>query len=304
MCPACSRLYKGDTFQVMIAGLRGGHGIPETVAAHPAVFVTLTAPGFGLVHRGPGRDGTPVQCRPRRDRPVCEHSHPASCGRRHAGGEQVIGHPLCGGCFDYAGAVLFNAYVPALWDQQVQAVRSQLAADTGLSQRALRRHVRLSFGKVAEYQERGLVHVHAVFRLDGPDGPGDPAPRWANADLLRAAILAAVTIPAVTLPRPDCSGMLTLAWGAQPCPLPSRCRARRRRLPQRWLPRSRPPRVTTRRHAPASDRACQHRGGASSRAGIVTTGKIAPACSAQRPVQAGRPISMADRISCSGQARA
>lgn len=205
VCPPCSRLYKGDTFQVMIAGLAGGHGIPETVSLHPAVFVTLTAPSFGLVHRGPGRDGSPVQCRPRRARPVCEHGQPASCGRR-----------LCAECFDYAGAVLFNASVPGLWDQQVQAVRAQLAAGTGLSQRALRRHVRLSFGKVAEYQERGLVHVHAVFRLDGPAGPGDPAPPWADAGLLRAAILSAVTIPAVTLPRPgDDGSVLTLSWGAQ-----------------------------------------------------------------------------------------
>jgi Replication initiator protein, pSAM2 len=195
VCPPCSRLYKGDTFQVMIAGLRGGHGIPEDVARHPAVFVTLTAPGFGLVHRGPGLDGQLVQCRPRRDRPVCEHGQPASCGRRHQDGEPGIGQPLCMECFDYQGSVLFNASVPALWDQAVQAVRRQLAADTGLSQRALRRHVRLSFGKVAEYQERGLVHVHAVFRLDGPDGPGDPAPPWASADLLRTAVLAAAQHP-------------------------------------------------------------------------------------------------------------
>jgi hypothetical protein len=216
VCPPCSRLYKGDTFQVMIAGLAGGRGIPETVAAHPAVFVTLTAPGFGLVHRGPGRDGIPVPCRPRRDRPACEHGQSASCGRRHAGGEQVIGQPFCFECFDYAEAVLFNASVPALWDQQVQAVRAQLAADTGLSQRGLRRYVRLSFGKVAEYQERGLVHVHAVIRLDGPDGPGDPAPPWADADLLRQSVLAAAGIPAVRVPRPDGSGsMLTLSWGAQ-----------------------------------------------------------------------------------------
>jgi hypothetical protein len=216
VCPPCSRLYKGDTFQVMIAGLRGGHGIPGQVAEHPAVFVTLTAPGFGLVHRGPGRDGTPVQCRPRRDKPLCEHGQQASCGRRHQHGEAAIGTPFCSGCFDYAGAVLFNASVPALWDQTVQAVRAQLAADTGLSQRALRRHVRLSFGKVAEYQERGLVHVHAVFRLDGPDGPGDPAPPWASADLLRQAVLAAASIPAVTMPDAYGSGsMLTLSWGAQ-----------------------------------------------------------------------------------------
>jgi hypothetical protein len=123
VCPPCSRLYKGDTFQVMIAGLRGGHGIPGQVAEHPAVFVTFTAPGFGLVHRGPGRDGQLVACRPRRDRPVCEHGQPASCGRTHHDGEHAIGQPLCPECFDYAGAVLFNASVPELWDQQVQAVR-------------------------------------------------------------------------------------------------------------------------------------------------------------------------------------
>lgn len=112
--------------------------------------------------------------------------------------------------------MLFNASVPALWDQQVQAVRAQLAAATGLSQRALRRHVRLSFGKVAEYQERGLVHVHAVLRLDGPDGPGDPAPPWADADLLRQAVLTAAGIPAVRVPHPDGSGgMLAFSWGAQ-----------------------------------------------------------------------------------------
>jgi hypothetical protein len=175
VCPPCSRQYKGDTFQVMIAGLRGGHGIPDTVAAQPAVFVTLIAPSFGLVHRGPGRDGQLVQCRPRRDRPVCEHGQPASCGRRHQDGEQVIGQPLCAGCFDYAGAVLFNACVPGLWDQQVQAIRRQLAADTGLSQRALRRHVRLSFGKVAEHQEPGAWST--CTRCSASTGQTDPPTR-------------------------------------------------------------------------------------------------------------------------------
>jgi hypothetical protein len=105
--------------------------------------------------------------------------------------------------------------VPALWDQTARALPGVLARELGITRAVLRRHLRVSFGKVAEYQDRGLIHVHAVFRLDGPDGPGDPAPPWADTDLLRAAILSAVTIPAVTLPRPDGSGMLTLSWGAQ-----------------------------------------------------------------------------------------
>jgi hypothetical protein len=115
VCPSCAWLYKGDLWQVMAAGLRGGHGIPEDVSSHPAVFVTLTAPGFGLVHRGPGRDGQPARCRPRHERPVCEHGRSASCGRTHQDGEQAVGQPLCPECFDYqwASADLLRAAVLA-----------------------------------------------------------------------------------------------------------------------------------------------------------------------------------------------
>jgi hypothetical protein len=203
--------------QVLIAGLRGGHGIPEDVASHPAVFATLTAPSFGPVHRGPRRPADqPPQCRPRRGRPVCEHGQHASCGQRHQHGDPAIGQPLCSECFNYAGAVLFNATVPALWDQTTQAMRRQLAAALGLSQQSLRQHLRVSFGKVVEYQHRGLVHVHAVIRADGPEGPYDPAPPWASTSLLRDAVQAAATIPAVTLPHPGRDGStLAMSWGSQ-----------------------------------------------------------------------------------------
>ncbi len=42
----------------------------------------------------------------------------------------------------------------------------------------------ISFAKVAEYQRRGVVHFHAVIRLDGPDGPHYTPPAWATADAL------------------------------------------------------------------------------------------------------------------------
>ena len=216
ICPACARLYKGDTYQVLIAGLRGGHGIPETVAQHPAVFVTLTAPSFGPVHRGPGHDGPPPRCRPRRDKPACGHGQAMSCGQRHRKGDPAIGQPLCPGCFDYPAAVLFNASVPALWDQTAQQARRQLAATLGMSQRALRQHLRLSFGKVIEYQHRGLIHIHAVIRIDGPQGPASPPPPWASTAMLADAITAAAATPAVSLPHPRKPGRaLTLAWGSQ-----------------------------------------------------------------------------------------
>ena len=49
-CPPCAEVYQADTYQLIRAGLSGGKGIPETVATHPCVFTTLTAPSFGPVH--------------------------------------------------------------------------------------------------------------------------------------------------------------------------------------------------------------------------------------------------------------
>src|SRR5213595_3052333 len=85
VCPPCAERYRQDAYQLIAAGLRGGKGVPDTVAEHPAVFVTLTAPGFGAVHtRRIGPDGQPRRCRPRRDAPKCEHGTSISCNEVHA----------------------------------------------------------------------------------------------------------------------------------------------------------------------------------------------------------------------------
>ena len=47
VCPSCSATYQADQFHLLAAGLRGGKGVPETVAGHPRLFVTFTAPSFG-----------------------------------------------------------------------------------------------------------------------------------------------------------------------------------------------------------------------------------------------------------------
>ena len=49
-CPACATVYRGDARHLIRAGLEGGKGVPESVAERPAIFLTLTAPGFGAVH--------------------------------------------------------------------------------------------------------------------------------------------------------------------------------------------------------------------------------------------------------------
>ena len=55
VCAPCAERYRGDAYQLIAAGLRGGKGVPDTVAEHPALFVTLTAPSFG--HRAHARAG-------------------------------------------------------------------------------------------------------------------------------------------------------------------------------------------------------------------------------------------------------
>ena len=99
-----------------------------------------------------------------------------SCGDRHARDDDRLGEPLCPDCYDYTGSVLFNACAPELWRRFTITLRRTLARRAGLTNKALAAQVRVSFAKVAEYQRRGVVHFHAIIRLDGPTGPTPPHP--------------------------------------------------------------------------------------------------------------------------------
>ncbi len=214
VCAACSQVYQADTFQLIRAGLSGGKGVPETVTAHPRVFLTLTAPSFGPVHTRRERDGKAAACRPRdRDR-VCGHGQPVGCHARHESGDDRLGQPLCADCYDYVGAVLWQGHAGALWHRFTLEVRRALAAEAGMSRRVFATQVRVSFAKVAEYQRRGLVHFHAVVRLDGPEGGSEVPPSWADHDLLVRAIPAAVRRVSVRTPESTLGGW-DLRWGDQ-----------------------------------------------------------------------------------------
>jgi hypothetical protein len=210
-CPACSEVYRDDTYHLIISGLRGGKGVPEDVGAHPRVFATFTAPSFGAVHARRTRNGKSMPCRPRRDAPICPHGRPEGCAKHHQDGDTQIGQPLCVDCYDYPGAVLWNAHAGELWRRFTQALPAVLARMMGISRTRLRSRLRLSFAKVAEYQARGLVHFHAVIRLDGPDGPQDMPPDWATVPLLDAAIHE--TARTIAVPAGD--GAVVLRWGDQ-----------------------------------------------------------------------------------------
>ena len=214
-CPPCAEVYRADTYQLIRAGLTGGKGIPDTVATHPCVFVTLTAPSFGPVHARREKDGRVLRCHPRRGKPTCPHGNRLSCAEKHAPDDDRLGDPLCPDCYDYTGSVLFNACAPELWRRFTITLRRTLARRTGMTNKALAAQLRVSFAKVAEYQRRGVVHFHAIIRLDGPAGPSTAPPAWATLDLLTAAIAQAAD--AVHLETPAAAGLpaRTLAWGRE-----------------------------------------------------------------------------------------
>lgn len=187
-CPPCAEVYRADTYQLIRAGLSGGKGIPATVATHPCVFTTLTAPSFGPVHAHREKDGRLLRCRPRRRSSTCPHGRRLSCATKHARDDTRLGEPPCAECYDYTGTVLFNACAPELWRRFTITLRRSLARQAGLTNKALTAQLRVSYAKVAEYQRRGVVHFHAIIRLDGPAGPTSVPPAWATLALLTAAI--------------------------------------------------------------------------------------------------------------------
>ena len=220
VCPACSQVYKRDARQLVKAGLSGGKGIPETIASHPCVFATFTAPSFGPVHARRMRGKTVLPCRPRRDTRVrrCPHGRDISCSKRHSDDDPRLGRALCADCYDYQAAVLFNAHAGELWRRFVTYLPRHLARLAGITQKQLRATVRVRYVKVAEYQARGVVHFHAVIRLDAPGEDYQPPPgRFTTALLCEAIDQAAAAVAFTVGPgpeHPDCPD-LTLRFGAQ-----------------------------------------------------------------------------------------
>jgi hypothetical protein len=214
-CLPCAETYRYDTYQLIRAGLTGGKGVPDTVAAHPCAFVTLTAPSFGAVHARRERNGRVLACRPRRNAKACPHGRPLSCPDQHGRDDTRLGEPLCPDCYDYAGSVLFNACAPELWRRFTITLRRTLARQAGMTATAFHDQARVSFAKVAEYQRRGIVHFHAIIRLDGTAGPATTPPAWATLTLLAAAIDQAAATVRLDTPPAARMAALTLAWGRQ-----------------------------------------------------------------------------------------
>jgi hypothetical protein len=172
-CPACAKVYNGDAFQLLRLGLLQRH----TNGALP-LFVTLTAPGakvFGTNHHFRARSG----------------SRHCPCGTAHADGDDLLGAPIKPAAFRYDRAVAWNAAAPELWRRFTVNLR-----------RAFPDHD-IEYARVIEFQRRGLVHVHAVVRIQvREDGPSRPLPHLttAQARIRKAAADVSVTTDGLDVP--------------------------------------------------------------------------------------------------------
>lgn len=217
VCPSCSYEYAGDMWQLLYAGAVGGRkDVPETVRAHPLVFATLTAPGFGAVHTTRDeRHGQRARCRPARSKPrLCKHGRPAWCNAVHGDDDPRLGQPLCLDCYDYAAHVAFNWHAPELWRRFTITLRRVLARDAGLTSKEFAELCRVSFVKVAEFQRRAVIHFHALIRLDAPGDGFEPPLLSLAVDQLTEAIREAAHQVRLTVDMPA-GPPLVLRFGEQ-----------------------------------------------------------------------------------------
>jgi hypothetical protein len=219
-CPSCAAVYRADAYQLLAAGLKGGKGVPETVAKHPRLFVTFTAPSFGRVHTRKAQGRLVLPCHPHRQGARCPHGLRAGCWHRHDEDDPQLGEPLCPSCYDAGAQVLWNALAPELWRRTTIALQRALARLLGIREAELRQLVRVSYAKVAEFQCRGAIHFHAVLRLDAATDCRCPVclappPDGFTAELLEEAVrqAAAITVPCPALE--DGGPQRYARWGEQ-----------------------------------------------------------------------------------------
>ncbi len=130
-----------------------------------------------------------------------------SCGEKHSENDTRLDEPLCPECYDYTGAVLFNARAD-LWRRFTIALRRTLARQAGLTNKALTAQFRVSSPQgsriPAAWSSFTSTPSSASMR---PAGPGTAPPAWADLARLTAAIdQAARAVDVTTPPRARAPG--------------------------------------------------------------------------------------------------
>lgn len=138
-CPSCAELYRGDWAAIARSGV-----FDADVSRYRFYLLTLTAPSFGRVHRVPRSESSRLK------RCGCGATHTL----RDAG---LRGVPLDPTSYDYAGQVAWNRDAGVLWDRTRRRVRDRWDS--------------VEFFLVREWQDRGVLHLHVIVRIDRVESP-------------------------------------------------------------------------------------------------------------------------------------
>ena len=250
-----------------------------------------TAPSSGSCTRSAGRGGRGPPCRPR-GATVCPHGRPPPA-RRARRGRSAPRRPALRGVLRPRAATVWSLNVA---ERAVAANHDLPAARARFSGRphaeARGELVRCSYVKVAEYQRRGLVHLHAFLRLDGamPKYRAHELHRHAGSLQRRSCSSARSARPS----RPSTGAVAGEGWGGGPR--------------SRWGERAgRPPASTTAREArdlarisqlPRQVRDQEHRTGRRRPSSGPTSNTRSTGCPVRDHVRAymrGRPSLLAER---------
>lgn len=138
-CPSCAELYRNDWAAIARSGVFDG-----PVQDFRFYLLTLTAPSFGAVHRVPRSAGARL--------------HACGCGAAHSVNDAGLrGVPLDPRSYDYAGQVAWNRDAGVLWDRTRRRMRDRWDS--------------LEYFIVREWQDRGVLHIHAIVRVALAEAP-------------------------------------------------------------------------------------------------------------------------------------
>ena len=206
-------LHAADTFHLIRCGVVGGKGVPEHVVENPLVFATLTAPSFGAVHGqrdgrrchlAPGRTAAVRMAGPFRAWPSISMTT-LSWGSRSAGSATTTPRTSSGN----GGAELWRRFT-------ITCVAWSRGASVSGQQAQRPRHGAVRKGR--RVQLRGVVHFHALVRLDVRGSTAEFAPAPVSMDAGVLADLVAEAAAAVRFSAPDVLDQATarrLRFGTQ-----------------------------------------------------------------------------------------
>ena len=155
VCPSCAALYRGDISAIMREGIHTAQEQGDKI-----VFLTMTAPSFGVTHYVPPTPLPRLNARLRANWDK-RYRRRCPCGTHHAPGDrQWIGLPVHADTYDYDAQVRWNAAAGRLWSRTADELTRVF--DVRNEDGEL---VRLPYITVAEWQSRGAIHLHVIARI-------------------------------------------------------------------------------------------------------------------------------------------